>query len=362
VIKHIGHFFYLYYICEMRFFKILAVIIVFVVGAYASSMYFFVEENKNFQIEKEIDYPLDKVFSQFNNLQHFTRWNNFFTSSKNIDIDYYTPYEGKGSSISYVDTKNDRGGEMFIRYENPNKTLKYQLFEGKNENPTLVDVKFKALSPGRTQITWYVHTPKLSVLRRVENFWTEDRFAENIDKSMANLKNVLGNKVEKDNQMAAIKYDSLMIEKEEEKIVLGINISTSNKKDALYKNVVMNYNKVYNYTTMDLGKKDDEFGYPILITDADNYKDKEVSYFIGIPLSKKIGITDNNFSFRTINPAQDYIIYYKGPYAGRIKAIQQLIQKAQKDEMRFGDIRQTFLERPMEDQNVNMKLSLSVYK
>jgi hypothetical protein len=41
---------------------------------------------------------------------------------------------------------------------------------------------------------------------------------------------------------------------------------------------------------MDLGKKDDEFGYPILITDADNYKDKEVSYFLGIPLSKKIGV------------------------------------------------------------------------
>jgi hypothetical protein len=41
------------------------------------------------------------------------------------------------------DTKNDTDGEMFIRYENPNKTLKYQLFEDKNENPTLVDVKFK---------------------------------------------------------------------------------------------------------------------------------------------------------------------------------------------------------------------------
>jgi hypothetical protein len=52
----------------------------------------------------------------------------------------------------------------------------------------------------------------------------------------------------------------------------------------------------------------------------------------------------------------------KGNYEGRIKAIQQLIQKAKKDEMRFGDIRQTFIERPMEDEDVNMKLSLSVYK
>ncbi|WP_231128629.1 SRPBCC domain-containing protein [Chryseobacterium vaccae] len=346
----------------MRFFKITAVILVLLVGAYAASMYYFVDENKDFKIEKEIDYPIDKVFSQFNNLQHFTRWNNFFTSSPSIDIDYYTPYEGQGSAISYVDPKNDTDGEMFIRYENPNRSLRYQLFEDRNENPTVVDVKFKAVSAEKTRIIWNVHTPKLSVLRRVENFWTEDRFAENIDKSMVNLKNVLGNKVEKDNQMAAIKYDSLMVENEEDKVLLGTNVSASNKKDALYENIVMNYSKVYNYVTMDLGKKEDEFGYPVLVTDADNYKDKEISYFLGIPLSKKIGVTDNNFNFRTVNPSQNYVMYYKGSYEGRIRAIQQLIQKAKKDEMRFGDIRMTFIERPVEGQEVNVKLSLSVFK
>ncbi|CAA7387045.1 SRPBCC family protein [Chryseobacterium fistulae] len=346
----------------MRIFKILIIIVILLGGAYAASMFYFVDENKNFKIEKEINYPIDKVFSQFNNLQNFTRWNNFFTNSQSIDIDYYSPYEGQGSSMSYVDPKNNTEGEMFIRYENPNMTLKYQLFEDRNENPTLVDVKFKAVSAEKTKITWLVHTPKLAVLRRVENFWTEDRFAENINKSMVNLNNVLGNKIDKDNQMAAIKYDSLMVEKEDEILLLGINVSTSNKKDALYKNIVMNYNKVYNYVTMDLAKKNDEFGLPILIMDADNYKDKEVSYFFGVPLSKKFGVTDNNFSFRTQNPSQDYVIYYKGSYAGRVNAIQQLIQKAKKDEMRFGDIRQTFIETPLEDQDVNIKLSLSVYK
>lgn len=346
----------------MRFFKIIAVIIVLLVGAYAASMYYFVEDSKNFKIEKEIDYPLDKVFNQFNNLQNFTRWNNYFSSSKTIVIDYYTPYEGTGSAISYTDPKNDNNGEMFIRYQNPNKSLRYQLFEDENENPTMVDIKFKPISANKTKIIWFVHTPKLSVLERAQNFWTEDKFAENIDNSMLNLRNVLGNKVQKDNQLASIKYDSLMVENEEEKMILGVNVSSSNKKDALYRNIVMNYNKVYNFVTMDMGKKNDEIGYPVLITDADNFKDKEVSYFFGIPLSKKTGITDNNFSFRSVNPTQNYIIYYKGSYEGRIKAVQQLIQKAKKDEMRYGDLYQTFIEAPVQGQNVNVKLSLSVYK
>lgn len=346
----------------MRFFKIIAVIIVLLVGAYAASMYYFVDESKKFTIEKEVDFPLEKVFNQFNNLQNFTRWNNFFSSSKTITIDYYLPYEGKGSAISYNDPKSKDGGEMFIRYENPNKTLRYQLFEDEDENPTLIDVKFTAISAEKTKITWHVHTPKLSVLSRAQNFWTEDKFADNIDKSMLNLKNVLGNKVEKDNQLAAIKYDSLMVEKEEEKMILGVNVSTSNKKDALYKNIVMNYNKINNFVTMDLGKKNDEVGYPVLITDADNFKDNEVSYFFGIPLSKKIGISDNNFSFRSVSPTENYVIYYKGSYPARIKAIQQLIQKAKKDEMRYGDVYQTFIEPPVEGQDVNIKLSLSVYR
>ena len=357
-----GHFFYLSYFCAMRFFKIIAIIITLLVGAYAASMYFFVDESKSFKVEKEVDYPLDKVFNQFNNLQHFTRWNNFFTNSKSIAIDYYTPYEGQGSAISYNDPKSEDGGEMFIRYENPNKTLRYQLFEDEDENPTLIDVKFTKVSPEKTKITWFVHTPKLSVLARAQNFWTEDKFTENIDKSMVNLKNVLGNKVSKDNQLASIKYDSLMVEKEEARMILGISVSTSNKKDALYRNIVMNYNKVYNFVTMDLGKKDDEFGYPVLITDADNFKDNEVSYYFGIPLSKKIGVNDNNFSFRSVSPTQNYVIYYKGTYAGRIKVIQQLMQKAKTDQMRYGDIYQTFIEQPIENQDVNMKLSLSVYK
>ncbi len=346
----------------MRFVKFFVIIAAVLVGAYAASMYYFVDESKDFKVEKEIDYPLNEVFSQFNNLQNFSRWNNYFSSSKTMHIDFYQPYEGQGSSMSYNDKVTDKNGELFIRYENPLKSLRYQLFESENENPSLIDIKFVPAGEQKTKITWMIHTPKLNVWKRAENLWTEDRFVENIDKSMVNLKNVMSNKVAKANLASSIKYDTLMIEKEEGQLLLGINVSTSNKKDALVRNVVMNYNKVFNFVHMDLGKSDDEFGYPILITDADNYKDKEVSYFMGVPISKRVGVSDNNFSFRTVNGAEMYVMYYKGQYANRVKAIQQLLQKAKKDEMRNGDLQQTFLESPSEDGEVVMKLSLPVFK
>lgn len=355
----VTHFFYF---CRMRWMKFTLLGILLLLGIYAVAMYFFVEESKSFRVEKTIDYPVEKVFPQFNNLQNFTRWNNYFVESKKITTDFYSPYEGKGAAMSFQEDGSEKSGEMFIRYENPNSTLKYQLFEKSQANPYLINIKFKPLSANQTKLIWTVSTPRVPLLKRSVNLWTESDFVENLDKSMKNLTSLLSNKVDKDKQMAAIKYDSLMVEKDEGSLILGVNVSTSNKKDALFKNIVLNHNKVYNYITTDLQKRDDEFGLPVLLTDANNYKDKEVSYFYGIPLSKRVGVSDNNFSFRTVNPSQTYVMYYKGNYAGRVRAIQQLLNKAKKDTMRNGQLQQTFIEVPTEGSDVAMKIALPVYK
>lgn len=345
----------------MRWFKFSVVVLLVFFGIYAAAMYFFADENKSFTIEKELNYPVDKVFPQFNNLQNFVQWNNYF-SSKDLAVDYFRPYQGKGSAISFHEKKKDNSGEMYIRYSNLNKTLRYQLFEKDDRNPYLIDIKFIPLSKSKTKIIWYVHSPKLPLLERSANLWAEESFVDNLDKSMVNLNNVLSNKVDKDEQIKNIKYDSIMVENYPGELLLGINVSTSNKKDALYKSIVLNHNKVYNFLTVDMDKKDDEIGFPVLITDPGNYKSKEVSYFYGIPVSKKSGITDNNFSFRPVSPSKAYVVYFKGNYASRQRSVQMLVQKAKRDSLRNGDILQTFIHPPKEDQDVIVKLILPVYK
>ncbi|QOW10045.1 polyketide cyclase [Kaistella flava (ex Peng et al. 2021)] len=345
----------------MRWLKFGIIIVLFLGGVYAVSMTF-VDENKNFTIEKEINYPIDKVYPQFNNLQNFARWNSFFTDNKNLTLQFYTPYEGKGSAMTYRDKKDDSTfGDIFIRYENPEKTLKLQLFEGKRNTLYTIDLKFIPQND-KTKIVWYVHTPKRPFLERSLNLISEDFWISNIDKSMKTLYHLLGNKVDKETQRESLKFDSLMVEQQDSQLLLGINVTTKNVKDALFKNIVMNHNKVLNYVKMDLAKKDDEYGEPVMINDADNFKDKEVSYFYGIPLSKKEAVSDNNFSFRTIESGKYYVIFYQGSYEGRVKAIQQLLTKAKHDTMRIGDLQQTFLEEPTTDNKTVMKLSLPVYK
>ena len=343
----------------MRWFKFSVLFLVALMGLYTASMYFFVKENTTVKVEKEINYGIEKVYPQFNDLQKFARWNNFFSESKTLFTEYYQPYEGVGSSMSFKD--RSQNGELYIRYENPLKTLKYQLYQNDNENPSNIEIKFKPISAEKTKIFWQITTPKKSILERYSNLWTESDFIETIDKSMGKLKTILSNKIDKEQLLTDIKYDSLFIENMEPQLLLGVNVTSSNKKDAIYKNILMNYNKVTNFVVNDLNKKEDEVGFPVLLTTPTSFKDKEISYYLGFPLSKRMNVTDNNFSFKSINATKAFTIYYKGNYADRNRAIQNLIQKAKNEELNYGELQQVFLETPTANKDVLMKLSLPVH-
>lgn len=344
----------------MRLLKFILIISFCLFVIYSVSMNF-VDDSRTFTHRSEINYPIAKVFPQFNNLQNFTSWNDFFVGKEDLSYSFFTPYEGIGSGMSFSDIKNERLGDLFIRYSNANRTLRYQLFDGESTNPYLIDVKFVP-EGNRTKLLWSIHTPKRDYLERSLNLIAEDFFVENIDKSMKNLYQLLGNKVDKDQKLASIKYDSIMVENRDGELLLGVNVSTRNTKDILFKNVIMNHGKVVNFVQSDLGKKEDEFGVPVLLTNPSNLKDKEVSYFYGVPLPKRIAVTDNNFSFQTINASKIYYIYYQGNYSNRIKNVQELLKKAKKDTLRNGQLMEEFLEEPIENQDVKLKLSLPVYR
>ena len=69
----------------MRWIKFGVLILLLLAAAYTVSMTF-VDESKNFTVEKEIAYPVEKVFPQFSNLQNFTRWNTFFSDNPDLSI------------------------------------------------------------------------------------------------------------------------------------------------------------------------------------------------------------------------------------------------------------------------------------
>lgn len=320
------------------------------------------DEKKSFIIEKEIPYSVEKIFPQFDNFQNFVRWNHQFSSDKKYYFTYFSPYEGQGSAMKYAEVKDKSDfGEIFIRYANPNKTIKYEIYENGDETPYKVDVKF--ISKGeKTKMIWYVETPKISLFQRFLGWVNEENMEEKVSESLKNLTRVLSGKVEREVMLGQIKYDSIMIEEQEERLLLGINVSTNNQKGNLFKNININHNKLIGFVTKDLAKREDEFGHPMLLTEAGGLKNKEISYFYGVPLSKQEHISDNNFLFKKVEQSQIYSIYYKGRYEQRISAINKLLHQIKKDSLKNGMLEELFVEFPNEDREVILKISLPVKK
>ncbi|WP_407481225.1 polyketide cyclase [Elizabethkingia meningoseptica] len=346
----------------MKWVKLIITFLAVIFGIYAISM-IFVEETKSFSVKKELNFPLEKVFPQFNNLYNFSQWNEFIQDNNNLGFSYYTPYDGVGSSMHFVNKKDSaENGDVFIRYVIPNRGIKYQMFRNNETNPYLIDVSFRRTGTEKTEVTWYVRTPARPFLKRSLNLIYEENFVSGIDKSVQSLTSHLGNKVDREAKLSSIKYDTIITENHEGGILLGLNVSASNrKKGDFYNSVVMNYNKLYSFMTKDLGKKNDEFGEPQLVMRTNNVNDKEISYFYGAMVSKKFGVTDNNFSFKTIGASKTLVAYYKGDYDGRKRVIANLIAEAKKMEMSAGELTETFVEPPIENQDVILKIALQIY-
>lgn len=119
------------------------------------------DERKSFTVKKEIPYDVENIFPQFNDFQNFVRWNHRFSSGKRYYFTYFLPYGGQGSVMKYAEVKDKSDfGEIFIRYVNPYKSIKYEIYENGYRTPYKMEVKF--VSEGeKTKITWFLETPEI---------------------------------------------------------------------------------------------------------------------------------------------------------------------------------------------------------
>lgn len=344
----------------MRKFKLIAITVFIITAIYVwfTRVY---EEEKVFVVKKEVSYPVEKVFSQFENLQNFTKWNTQFILDKKYKYTYFQPYEGEGSAISFLNPKNEKDfGQIYIRSLKANKFIQYEFYKKNDKIPYIIKVSF--LPKGeKTKLIWDIETPKITLMESFLGSVTDEDIEYSIEQSMKGLTNLLSGKIEKDVMISQIKYDSIMIEEQEERLLLGLNVSANNQKGNLFKNINLNHNKLSSFLEKDLSKSDDEFGLPILLTEMGNLKNKEISYFYGVPLPKEEKISDRNFVFRKQNKSKIYTIYYKGKYENRRRSIEQLANRIKRDSLKNGMLEELFVEEPSEEKDVILKISLPVY-
>lgn len=323
---------------------------------------YFLEDKKTFVVEREYTHPLDKVYPQFYDFQNYVRWNEPFYSDKKYNFRFFTPYQGKGSSVSFISSEDQaESGETFIKEIGKNQEINYHLYKKNQRFPYKIGVKFLPKNQ-KTKVVWTIETPEQPFMLRFMNFITNENILSEIQKSTENLAVILSGKVGKELIVSDIKYDSIMLENQPLRLFLGINVSAKNTGKDLFRNIIINHNKLANFVTKDLAKSEDEYGYPSLFTVVGGLNKKEISYFYGMPFSKKENIHNNNFVYVNIPKSDNYVVFYKGNYNQRHRAVEKLLNKAKKDSMKHGKLEELFVEQPVEGKEVVLKLSLPVSK
>lgn len=325
------------------------------------SKYYVIEKSEKVKVEKKLSFPLVKIFSQYNNLQNFVRWNEDVLDNKKLFINYYQPYQGVGSAMSYQNKKGDIQGELFIVKEEEGKAITYQFFSG-NKTPLYIDVFFTKISESETKVTYVIEKPAKTIWEKAMSYRKEEPTFFMMDKEFNRLESVLSNKIDKEKWLTNITYDSIMLENQPEQLLLGRYFSVMNKPDMITQKVNKSIAQLEQYMEVILEKKTDEYGFPTLIKSPHQIKNKQFYYYIGIPLSQSMRLEEKQYGFRSVESSLVLSIYYKGNYHQADSAVKQLINKAKKDSMKYGEIQQIFLEIPPNRGDVMMKIILPVSK
>ncbi|WP_165784686.1 SRPBCC family protein [Solitalea longa] len=95
--------------------------------------------------------PVDRVFNEFNDFQHWLKWNAFDDDFPDIKYTTTEPSTGMGAKQSWV--SEQMNGSMTIIESAPNQHIKLLLmFEG-FDDPLIATIQFEAVPEG-TKVTW----------------------------------------------------------------------------------------------------------------------------------------------------------------------------------------------------------------
>lgn len=337
--------------------KTASILLIFTaIGIYAY-FHFRKEEPQIITLQKNIDLPIDKVFPHFDHLQKLNNWSVFFSEKDFPSMVYYSPYEGLNASSTLFSKDKKRQIELSIKKRKAHQHIQYQIIESNNKKPILLDVHFKPVGNG-TQLNYKMTIPPTNAIFQDELFDNESDFQQKVNQSMAQLKNFVENKIQKENQLGKIQFDSIEVEKLEATNYIGISSSSKNNKNDWTKNLEKNSTKLENFITLDMGIKADDMGYTTLFY-APKSTMKEQQYFLGISVNQLQPIKDASFSVQHKPASHALIAYYKGDWEGRVKVQQNLLQKADKENKTMHYFALVFLKKPQKDQPILVKMILA---
>lgn len=149
----------------------------------------FLPKNIELKVSREFNNPISEVFLEFNNMENYGSWAPLIsTDSLNTHINYIYPYKGQGSSLTWVNKKNDEigKGEYKILKSVINKYIKAQIIFDHIGVIYFQDINFKS-EEGNTQVYLQLKSEDFSYFNRIFAYFYSQSLETELEKGLAKL-------------------------------------------------------------------------------------------------------------------------------------------------------------------------------
>ncbi|TWP23249.1 hypothetical protein ETU10_07810 [Apibacter muscae] len=259
---------------------------------------YFLPKNIEISASKKLTNPISEVFLEFNDLENFGSWG-LLTEQDSINtrINYFSPYKGKGASLTWKNKKNYEigNGEFKILESIINKKIKAQIIFVNYGILCSEDIYFKSLKEG-TYIKVSLKTQDFSYFKRIFAYLNAENLQEILDESL----NRLELKLNKKNIPQQLKLgESDFIDKKNVQLLVVKNETTTDSEE-ISKNLHKSFHTVNQYMVDSLNYSLLDIKNPIVYYTNFDTINKSATYYAGYPVNNLDIIPNDNIKLISI--------------------------------------------------------------
>lgn len=241
---------------------------------------------------KEFNNPISEVFAEFNDLENYASWGLLINEdSVNTRINYFSPYKGAGSSLTWNNSKDYTigKGEYKILTSKVNNYIKSQIIFVVTGVVCIEDINFKS-NEGVTRVSLHLKTDNFTYFTRIFAYLYSHKLEESLNKSLEKLtvllQNGRSNKQLNEGDAEYLDFKGIQL--------LAIKNETSTNSFEVYKAMYKSLHEISNYLTDSLKFSHIDIKNPIIYYSTYDTVAKTAVFYSGYPIDLDSNIIPAN--------------------------------------------------------------------
>ncbi|MDR1876744.1 MAG: hypothetical protein LBQ84_03890 [Flavobacteriaceae bacterium] len=265
----------------------------------------FLPKNIEIHISRDFDNPISEVFLEFNDMENYGTWGILIgEDSINTRINYFSPYKGEGSSLTWKNKKDDNigEGEYKILKSKINQYIQSQIIFVEARIVCMEDIYFKS-EGGGTRVSIRLKTEDFSYFNRIFAYLYARKLEENLENSLQKLTDILS----KDNSNKELAVGDIEYTDFQGVQLLAIKNETSMNTAEIYKSMYRSLHDITKYLTDSLRYIPTDIKNPVAYYTTFDTINKTVVFYSGYPV--KLDVLPSNTDIKLISIPQGKAIF-----------------------------------------------------